>query len=105
MNCHDDVPQNLPQFEGISYLTDDWEYNPEYYDLLAKECGPVPENVDKYSYYRDRYEEYIDGNYYNWEAAFYISEEVFDPDNYNEKSIIRESKITFQSLRNFGSER
>ena len=95
MSCHNDLPMNLPQFEGIPWHTETYDYNPEYYALKEKECGAVPEGVDKWSYYRNRYEEYIDDHYHNWEAAFYFSEELFEPKNYNEKAIKRESKIAF----------
>ena len=46
MTCHDDIPNNLPQFEGIKVFTEDFDYNPEYWTLLEKECGLAPEGVD-----------------------------------------------------------
>ena len=43
----------------------------------------------------DRYHAYIIDDY-NWEAVIYFSDELFEPENYNEKSITRESKIAFR---------
>ena len=43
----------------------------------------------------DRYWDYKGGFGAEWEISIYFSDEVFDPDNYNDKSIKRESKITF----------
>ena len=52
--------------------------------MLEKECGAIPEGAD-YDYYSKRYAEYKDEKYFlGWEAALYLSEEVFVPDNYNE---------------------
>ena len=98
LSCHYQLPEILPQFYGISdqfydYDRREWLYNPEYFALVEKECGSVPEGADEYSYHYDRYGEFESGS--DWEAVLYFSDEVFDPDNYNEKSIIRESKIAF----------
>ena len=82
---------NLPDIQGIEFYTEDWNINPEYLALLEKECGAIPEGED-YSYYSIRYNEYIDSNT-KWEAVLYVSDEVFDPYNYNEKSLKSESKI------------
>ena len=66
--------------------------NPEYYALLNKECGEVPEGENQYSYYYDRFNEFTN-NGFDWEAVMYFSDEIFEPENYNEKSIKRESHI------------
>ena len=69
-------------------------HTPEWYDFTEKECGPIPEGADENDYYDYRYYEYVDWNQ-DWEAAIYLSDETFDPENYNEKSIKRESKLAF----------
>ena len=64
-------------------------------DFKEKECGAVPEGpFSKFTYYRDRYDSYKKLNS-DWEIVIYFSDATFDPDNYNEKSIKRESKLTF----------
>ena len=69
--------------------------------MLEKECGAIPEGKDYFwDYYEERYYEYVDHYLFDdededWEAAMFFSDEVFDPDNYNEKSFKRESKIVF----------
>ena len=63
--------------------------------MIERECGAVPEDADKDTYYDIRYEEHLKHNF-DWQAVIYHSNEVFDPDDYNEKSVKRESKITFQ---------
>ena len=78
--CYD-----LPRLYYFEYGSDN------YYAFVEKECGGIPEH--KYWNISDRYWDHIGG--YDLDAVMYISEEVFDPDNYNENSIKRESKIAF----------
>ena len=42
-----------------------------------------------------RFFEFIDDGLRAFEAAMYFSDEVFVPDDYNENSFIRESKLAF----------
>ena len=42
-----------------------------------------------------RYNEYAGIKSNPWETVIYFSDEVFDAENYKEKSIKRESKIAF----------
>ena len=65
-----------------------WDVNPEFLAYTEKECGKVPENQNFYSYYYSQYNNYKNGRT-QWEAVFYYNEEVFDPENYNDKSIKR----------------
>ena len=64
--------------------------------MVENECGPAPEGEDIDSYHYYRYNDYI--GYDGLEAALYFSDEVFDPESYNENSIKRESKIAIQSV-------
>ena len=86
----------LPELYGIDsyiYTEGSWDINPEWSAFEEKECGAIPEGENKASYHYDRYENYMgDGAL---EAAMYFSEEVFDPENYNDNSIKKESKIAF----------
>ena len=70
----------------------------EYHrDYREKECGAVPEGYGPFAsitYYRDRYYKYTKEGY-DWETVIYYSDTAFDPDNYNEKSIKKESKLAF----------
>ena len=78
----------------IEYYTESWAINPKLLAMLEKECGPAPgEGQNKIRYYEYRYYDYIGSD--GIEAALYFSDEVFDPENYNENSIKRESKIAF----------
>ena len=57
--CH-----TLPDYLGLYEETEDGDENPDYYALLEKECGALPEGVDKDEsliYYEQRYKEYTGG--------------------------------------------
>ena len=51
MSCVNDLPFVLPQFEGISKYTEDYDINPEWWILFEKECGTVPEGADRNRYH------------------------------------------------------
>ena len=75
-------------------MTEDGQINPEFFALLERECGPVsdetlPDGPDKYFWYTKRYNKKELPYNYLFDAALYISDESFDSDNYNEKSIKR----------------
>ena len=78
-------------------------YSEEWYDFTEKNCGKIPEGADRKKYHRDRYSEYTNSNY-DWEAALYFSDEKFDPESYNDKSIKRESKIAFKKTDYFDTQ-
>ena len=85
----------LLSFQGMDYFMREG-LNPEALAFLEKECGAVPEGEDKNFYHYMKYYEFVEGGRSAIEAAMYFSEEVFVPDNYNENSFIRESKLAFQ---------
>ena len=65
--------------------------------LLEKECGAIPEGENGMFYFK-QYRDYIG---FEYEVAMYFSDEAFDPENYNEDSIQRESNIVIQYIPPF----
>ena len=86
-------------WKRFQYLYRRWINKSWIFKILEKECGAFPEGVNKYSYHFDVYGQYTQTTYNTYlEAVMYISDEIFDPDNYNENSIKRESKISFHPV-------
>ena len=81
----------MPSWYGLEiYIDGDYtKPNPLVYEMLTQECGDY-----KYEWeLGSKYHEFRNGT--SFESVYLINDEFFDVENYNEKSIRKESKLVF----------